>query len=456
MTPPEEATADDRMSTSNNCSLQPGEIDCFWSGWFDATQANQGGWVTRIDYMTGKTTTVSLPIPSELKSYDSLRTSGVVSDGMVVVTYTTVPSSEDFHNYAYNLNNPTQMIHIDGLEVGGVLNNRVAIANDVTYMPDAGEHTFRIVELPFGGESAPHIIGVMGTKNTITPVAPLNLELDLTKPLKAGTLTIADPSGKTVTTLTTPASTDGSLRGLTWTPPAGASGTYTWTLNATDSSGQTAVNTVGNGPASGTFTVKSCKQFTDVPSSNTFAPAICWVSSTGITQGTGNGSTYSPSNPVNRGSMAAFLYRLAGSPKWDPPKTSPFVDVKTADTFYPAITWLENQGITLGTTVNGKVYYQPTNAVNRGSMSAFLYRFSASPKWTLPTSSPFADVKQTDTFYKSITWLADQKITVGSTSGGKLVYQPGNPVNRGSMAAFMQRLAKTELQCTRYPTAVGC
>ena len=205
-----------------------------------------------------------------------------------------------------------------------------------------------------------------------------------------------------------------------------------------------------------TVTVPGCQKFTDVPSSNTFASSICWASATGITKGTGDGTTYSPSNPVNRGSMAAFLYRLAGSPKWDPPTTSPFVDVKTTDTFYPAITWLYSQGITVGTTVNGKVYYQPSNAVNRGSMSAFLYRFSASPKWTLPTTSPFADVAQTNTFYKSITWLADQKITVGSTSGGKLVYQPGNPVNRGSMAAFMQRLAKTELQCTRYGNAIGC
>ena len=199
-----------------------------------------------------------------------------------------------------------------------------------------------------------------------------------------------------------------------------------------------------------------CQQFTDVPLSHTFYESICWASAYSVTKGTGDGSTYSPSNPVNRGSMAAFLYRLAGSPKWDPPETSPFVDVKTTDTFYPGITWLYSQGITVGTTVNGKVYYQPNNAVNRGSMSAFLYRFASSPAWTLPATSPFADVTQTNTFYKSITWLADKKITVGSTSGGKLVYQPGNPVNRGSMSAFMLRLTKTQLQCTRFPTAIGC
>ena len=454
-----------------SCSLQPGEIECMWTqtvrsavtegfGWRPTSKVTSM-WVTRHNLVTGKTTSVSLPLPSEPAFTTAAGTYAQdprFGDGVVVIDCLySVETGDDSYRpvdslYAYDLSAPSQMVHIDGNSIRAIVNNRVAVT--VT----GANFSSRVVELPFGGSSAPHVIGVMGTKNTVTPAAPLNLELDLTKPLKAGTLSIADPSGTVVATLTTPASTDGSLRGLTWTPPSGVSGTYTWTLTATDSLGQVAVNTVGDGPASGTFTVKAppCKQFTDVASSNTFAPAICWVSATGITMGTGDGSTYSPSNPVNRGSMAAFLYRLAGSPKWTPPTQSPFVDVKTTDTFYPAITWLENQGITLGTTVNGKVYYQPTNAVNRGSMSAFLYRFSASPKWTLPATSPFTDVASSNTFYKSITWLADQKITVGSTVGGKLVYQPGNPVNRGSMAAFMQRLAKTELQCTRYGNAVGC
>ena len=206
----------------------------------------------------------------------------------------------------------------------------------------------------------------------------------------------------------------------------------------------------------GTMTVSTCQNFTDVPSSNTFASSICWASYTGITKGTGDGTTYSPSNPVNRGSMAAFLYRLAGSPKWDPPTTSPFVDVKTTDTFYSSITWLYNQKVTVGTMINGKLYYQPNNAVNRGSMAAFLYRLSGSPKWSDPTASPFTDLAKSNTFYHSITWLADQKITVGTMVNGKLVYQPGNSVNRGSMAAFMSRLSKTQLQCTKYEAAVGC
>ena len=472
-TPPAGAVIADLKS----CFLSPGEVDCGWSksefSDIDRVWNLDKVWVTRSDFITGETTSVSLPVPSyaDFGSYVDLDHAlsidyWEVADGVGVIQY--YPGVI----YAYDLNEPSRMVHFDGDLTAPVtddmpgtiiddplVGNRLVMKDmGANHEPIYSDPTYRIVELPFGGGSAPHVIGVVGTKNTITKFAPLNLELDLTKPLNAGTLSIADPKGTVVATLKTPASTDGSLRGLTWTPPTGASGTYTWTLNATDSAGQMAVNNIGDGKASGTFMVKAspCRQFTDVAASNTFASAICWVSSTGITMGTGNGSTYSPSNPVNRGSMAAFLYRLAGSPKWDPPKSSPFADVKTTDTFYPAITWLYSQGITVGTTVNGKLYYQPGNAVNRGSMSAFLYRFSASPTWSVPTASPFTDVASSNTFYKSITWLADQKITVGSTANGKLVYQPGNPVNRGSMAAFMQRLAKTDLQCTRYSTAVGC
>ena len=202
--------------------------------------------------------------------------------------------------------------------------------------------------------------------------------------------------------------------------------------------------------------ITSCGQFVDVPSDYVFAGAICWAAENGITKGTGDGSTYSPTNSVNRGSMAAFLYRLAGSPKWDAPKTSPFVDVPTDHAFYSPITWLYSQGVTVGVKIDGKMYYQPSNVVNRGSMSAFLYRLSDRPYWEAPAKSPFTDVSRSHQFYLSITWLADTKITVGSTVNGKLVYQPSNPVNRGSMAAFMNRLSKAQLMCTKYTNAVGC
>ncbi|MDR0848382.1 MAG: S-layer homology domain-containing protein, partial [Propionibacteriaceae bacterium] len=195
--------------------------------------------------------------------------------------------------------------------------------------------------------------------------------------------------------------------------------------------------------------------FKDVPSSHQFYGPICWVAQTGVTVGTGVGM-YGPSDPVNRGSMAAFLYRMAGSPAWTPPATSPFTDVPKSHKFYKEITWLAASGITVGVVIGGKTYYGPGNAVNRGSMSAFMYRLSGSPTYTAPATSPFADVAKSHQFYKTISWLASENITVGMTVGGQFVYQPGNSVNRGSMAAFMRRLATQQLQCTTYPNGIQC
>ncbi len=105
--------------------------------------------------------------------------------------------------------------------------------------------------------------------------------------------------------------------------------------------------------------------------------------------------------------------------------------------------------------IDGKPYYQPSNAVNRGSMAAFLRRLAGSPALTSDVN-PFSDLTRANQFHDSILWLADKKITVGSTVDGKLVYQSGNPVTRGSMAAFLRRLSSTKLQCAGHPAAIGC
>ena len=53
--------------------------------------------------------------------------------------------------------------------------------------------------------------------------------------------------------------------------------------------------------------------FSDVPRGRFFSEAIDWLFDRGITTGTGPGR-FSPDDPVTRGQMATFLWRLAGSP----------------------------------------------------------------------------------------------------------------------------------------------
>ena len=53
--------------------------------------------------------------------------------------------------------------------------------------------------------------------------------------------------------------------------------------------------------------------FADVPRGSYFARAVDWLLERGITTGTSS-TTFSPNQAVTRAQMAAFLYRLAGSP----------------------------------------------------------------------------------------------------------------------------------------------
>jgi len=73
--------------------------------------------------------------------------------------------------------------------------------------------------------------------------------------------------------------------------------------------------------------------------------------------------------------MAAFLYRMAGSPDHTPPADSPFKDVATTQQFYKEMAWLADRGISTGWThSDGTRSYRALQPINRDAMAAFLYR----------------------------------------------------------------------------------
>ena len=137
--------------------------------------------------------------------------------------------------------------------------------------------------------------------------------------------------------------------------------------------------------------------------------------------------------------MAAFFYRLAGSPAYTP-TTSPFADVTPGTPFYKEILWLASQGITNGwAEANGTRTFRPTVAVNRDQVAAFVYRFAGSPAYTR-TAPPFVDISQQNAFYAEIAWLASNGISNGwAEPDGTRTFRPGLPVNRDQVAAFLYR-----------------
>ena len=172
--------------------------------------------------------------------------------------------------------------------------------------------------------------------------------------------------------------------------------------------------------------------FKDVPADYPFVNDINWLAQRRITTGYPDG-TFRPNGSVERGAMAAFFYRMAGSPQFTAPSTPSFKDVPRDHPFYKEIEWMRARGITTGWS-DGT--FRPNDAVNRDAMAAFFYRFAGSPAYSAPVASPFSDVSAGSQFYREISWLADQRITTGWADGS---FRPVQPIERGAMAAFLHR-----------------
>lgn len=172
--------------------------------------------------------------------------------------------------------------------------------------------------------------------------------------------------------------------------------------------------------------------FKDVPADYPFVNDINWLAQRRITTGYPDG-TFRPNGSVERGAMAAFFYRMAGSPQFTAPSTPSFKDVPRYHPFYKEIEWMRARGITTGWS-DGT--FRPNDAVNRDAMAAFFYRYAGSPAYSAPAVSPFSDVSTGSQFYREIAWLADQRITTGWPDGS---FRPVQPIERGAMAAFLHR-----------------
>lgn len=88
-------------------------------------------------------------------------------------------------------------------------------------------------------------------------------------------------------------------------------------------------------------------RFIDVPPGLMFREEIERLAAEGITNGWDDGS-YRPLAPIQRDAMVAFVYRALGSPAFTPPRNSPFSDMPRDRMFYKEITWAHAMGITRG------------------------------------------------------------------------------------------------------------
>jgi hypothetical protein len=190
-------------------------------------------------------------------------------------------------------------------------------------------------------------------------------------------------------------------------------------------------------PPTPTPTPKPSSGFSDVQDpKHAYYKAIYWAADAGITKGYPDG-TFGIDKNCTRGEMMMFLWRYAGKQEPKAVSKSPFKDVPKTHTFYKAILWGSQKGITKG-------YSDGTFGVNRnvtrGECMMFLWRLKNKPAPKAVAKAPFPDVPKNHVFYNAVLWGYQKKITTGFTSGPlKGKFGVDENCSRGQIVTFLYR-----------------
>ena len=213
--------------------------------------------------------------------------------------------------------------------------------------------------------------------------------------------------------------------------------------------------------------------FTDVPEGHIFRDAINCLAYHGITVGTGDGTTFSPSRDVTRWQMALFVARAMKAAGVDLGAVvdAGFTDIGDA----PAVSRDAINQLAANGVVPEAGTYRPNDPMTRAEMAIFLVGFldKAAPNVTITedgvimlgtgraaaeADDHFADVRalRWPSVDRAAAALFELGVTTGTNKAAAVVdparapldvnYDPQRTVTRGAMAAFITRaLAHTSL-----------
>lgn len=172
--------------------------------------------------------------------------------------------------------------------------------------------------------------------------------------------------------------------------------------------------------------------FPDVPYDHAYASAIAWAVDRGITKGYSATGLFGLDDTCTRGQIMRFLWNYAGKPEPTAVASSPFSDVPKTHTFYKAILWGSQKGITKGYS-NGK--FGVNDYCTRGQIMTFIWRYKGSPK-PKSTKNPFKD-SITAAYLKAVIWAYEKGVTRGFSDG---TYRDKKQCTRGEAVKFLHNM----------------
>lgn len=126
---------------------------------------------------------------------------------------------------------------------------------------------------------------------------------------------------------------------------------------------------------------------------------------------------FAPDNPLERGMLAAVLYRVAGCP--EPPRRGYFVDVPCRAYYAPGVDWGASRGLFLGV---GNRRFAPGRPTSWQELALVLWRWVGSPRQIpSPEAAPWAGA--------GVAWAREQTAFP--------VFSPEAAITRGEAAQLL-------------------
>ena len=170
------------------------------------------------------------------------------------------------------------------------------------------------------------------------------------------------------------------------------------------------------------------KSFDDVIPGTFYYDAVMWAVKNNITKGTG-ASTFSPGDGCTRFQIVIFLWRACGCPT--AATAASFSDVSPSDSFYEAVRWAVERGITNGT---GGSSFSPYATCTRAQIVTFLYRAAGSP--TVSSGIRFFDVAPNAFCRDAVVWATERGITNGTSD---TTFSPDAVCTRAEVVTLLYR-----------------
>lgn len=170
------------------------------------------------------------------------------------------------------------------------------------------------------------------------------------------------------------------------------------------------------------------KSFDDVIPGTFYYDAVMWAVKNNITKGTG-ASTFSPGDGCTRFQIVTFLWRACGCPT--AATAASFSDVSPSDSFYEAVRWAVERGITKGT---GGSSFSPYATCTRAQIVTFLYRAAGSP--TVNSGIRFFDVAPNAFCRDAVVWATERGITKGTSD---TTFSPDATCTRAEVVTLLYR-----------------